>query len=123
MVLGGVPSASGPASAQKEIKSDMTHDRDGNGQELYQKQQKKKQKMTREQAVAAVSKMNAKQFMKDMSWTVDLVEDEGYFFALVVDSSANVIRKISEFDLWDSLDASYLNEKETSKGNLLRRTA
>jgi len=121
-ITNGVAPVAGP-SAQKEIKSEMTHDRDANGQEFFQKQQKKKQKMTREEAEKAVAQINAKHFMKDMHWVANLLEENGYFFAVVKDQSEVTIRKISEYDLWDALDVSYLTEIETSKGNLLRRTA
>jgi len=119
--VGGVSSA-GAANA-KAIKSEITHDRDGNGQEAYQRQQKKKQKMTKEDAEKAIGRINAKQFMSDMSWKAKLIDEDGFFYAIVEDSQQNIIRKIGEFDLWDALDASYLQDSDTSKGNLLKRTA
>lgn len=105
----------------KAIKSENTHDRDANGQQLYQKQQKKKEKMTREQAEKAIANLNAKHFMLDMKWVAVLVEDEGYFYAEVKDETQNLIRRLAEFDLWEVFDAP-VNETST-KGNLLKRTA
>lgn len=109
------------APETKAIKSENTHDRDANGQQLYQKQQKKKEKMTREQAEKAIANLNAKHFMVDMKWIAVLVEDEGYFYAEVKDQSENLIRKISEHDLWEVFDTP-VNET-SQKGNLLKRTA
>lgn len=119
--VGGVSSAG--AANSKAIKSEITHDRDGNGQEAYQKQQKKKQKMTKEDAEKAIGRINAKQFMSDMNWKAKLIDENGFFYAIVEDNQQNVIRKIGEFDLWDALDVSYLQDSDTSKGNLLKRTA
>ena len=105
----------------KAIKSENTHDRDANGQQLYQKQQKKKEKMTREQAEKAIANLNAKHFMLDMKWVAVLVDDEGYFYAELKDQSQNLIRKIAEHDLWEVFETP---ANETSqKGNLLKRTA
>ncbi|WP_409479223.1 hypothetical protein [Pseudobdellovibrio sp. HCB154] len=105
----------------KAIKSENTHDRDANGQQLYQKQQKKKEKMTREQAEKAIANLNAKHFMLDMKWVAVLVEDEGYFYAEVKDQSQNLIRKIAEHDLWEVFETP--TNETSQKGNLLKRTA
>jgi len=118
--VGGISSTS--AASNKTIKSEITHDRDGHGQEAYQ-QQKKKPKMSREEAEIAIGRLNAKHFMSDMKWTAVLLEEDGFFYAIVEDSQKNIIRKMSEFDLWDALDASFLQDADTSKGNLLKRTA
>lgn len=109
------------APETKAIKSENTHDRDANGQQQYQKQQKKKEKMTREQAEIAVANLNAKHFMLDMKWVATLLDDNGFFYAEVKDQEQNLIRKISEFDLWEVFETS--SNEPTQKGNLLKRTA
>lgn len=116
-LLNGITPTSG---VNRAIKSESTHDRDANGQALFQ-EQKKKKKMTREQAVNAITILNAKHFMLDMKWTALLVDDNGFYYAEVVDQDQKQIRKISEFDLWELLEPQ--TTTETQKGNLLKRTA
>ena len=119
-IINSLPSTQQP-SETKAIKSENTHDRDANGQQLYQKQQKKKEKMTREQAEKAIENLNAKHFMLDMKWVAVLVEDEGYFYAEVKDQNENLIRKIGEVDLWEVFETP--SNETSTKGNLLKRTA
>ena len=107
-------------SAEKTIKSESAADRDANGQQLYE-QKKKKEKMTREQAEKALQVLCAKSFMKDMSWKAKLIDEDGYFYALVTDSEDKTIRKIAEYDLWELLEVT--DSMASSKGNLLKRTA
>lgn len=120
-IINTLPTTKGVSAADKTIKSESTHDRDANGQAMYQKN-KKKEKMTREQALAAIANLNAKNFMTDMKWMACLVEDNGFFYAEVKDQNENVIRKLAEFDLWDVFETSS-NETTSQKGNLLKRTA
>ena len=105
---------------ERAIKSENTHERDADGQPFYQKQQKKKAKMSREQVERAITTLNAKHFMKDMNWTATLIDDNGFFYAEVKDPEGLIIRKMAEYDLWELLEAQ---ATETPKGNLLKRTA
>lgn len=108
------------SSAPKSIKSESSSsERDANGQMMFQKQQKK-QKMNREQVEKALQTLNAKAFMKDMHWVATLIDDNGFYYAEVKDPEGKIIRKISEHDMWDLLEVQSV---ETSKGNLLKRTA
>lgn len=109
------------SATDKAIKPESAHDRDANGQAQYQKQHKKKEKMSREQATIAVATLNAKPFMNDMKWVATLIEDNGFYYAEVKDQQENTIRKIAEFDLWELIESSSV--ENSSKGNLLRRTA
>lgn len=120
-IINSLPATQSANASEKTIKSEMTHDRDANGQAQYQKQQQKKEKMTREQAERAVAALNAKAFMTDMNWVAVLIDDNGFFYAEVKDKSENVIRKISEFDLWEVFEVS--SSTPSPKGNLLKRTA
>lgn len=115
-----LPATKGVNASEKAIKSESTHDRDANGQALYQKN-KKKEKMTREQAEKAIATLNAKSFMTDMKWIAVLIDDDGFYYAEVRDQTENVIRKISEFDLWEVFET--LSTENSQKGNLLKRTA
>lgn len=120
-IINSLPATRGADAAEKTIKSESTHDRDANGQAQYQKQHKKKEKMTREQASSAVTILNAKPFMTDMKWVAILIDDDGFYYAEVKDQQENIIRKISEFDLWEVFETS--SNEPSQKGNLLRRTA
>ena len=120
-IINTLPSTNAASAADKTIKSESTHDRDANGQSMYE-QNKKKQKMTREQAEKAIANLNAKHFMLDMKWVATLVDEEGYFYAEVKDPEDKVIRKIAEFDLWEMYETSSV-ETKSQKGNLLKRTA
>lgn len=107
----------------RSIKSDNTHDRDANGQQFYDQQQKKKNttKMSKEQFLRALAILNEKAFMKEMSWTaVELIDGE-HFYAEVRDLELNTIRKISEFDLWELFED--VRPGEEKKGQLLKKVA
>lgn len=119
-IINSLPATKGANASEKAIKSEMTHDRDANGQAMYQKN-KKKEKMSREQAEKAIATLNAKTFMTDMKWVAVLIDDNGFFYAEVKDQEQNVIRKIAEFDLWDVFDLP--TAENSQKGNLLKRTA
>lgn len=119
-IINSLPATKGANASEKTIKSESTHDRDANGQAQYQKN-KKKEKMTREQAEKAIVLLNAKPFMTDMKWVAVLIDDNGFYYAEVKDQQENVIRKIAEFDLWDVFEAA--TTENSQKGNLLKRTA
>lgn len=119
-IINSLPATKGANASEKTIKSEMTHDRDANGQAMYQKN-KKKEKMTREQAEKAIENLNAKHFMTDMKWAAVLVDEDGFYYAEVKDQTDNVIRKIAEFDLWEVFETPAA--EHTQKGNLLKRTA
>lgn len=119
-IINSLPATKGVNASERTIKSESTHDRDANGQAMYQKN-KKKEKMNREQAEKAIATLNAKIFMTDMNWVAVLIDDNGFYYAEVKDQRDNVIRKIAEFDLWEVF-ATPATE-HTQKGNLLKRTA
>ena len=120
-IINSLPATKEASASEKAIKSESTHDRDANGQAQYQKQHKKKEKMSREQATIALATLNAKPFMNDMKWVAKLIDDNGFYYAEVKDHEQNTIRKIAEFDLWELIESSSI--ENSSKGNLLRRTA
>ena len=112
-----------PANAvnkpERQIKMDNTQDRDANGQQAYQKE-RKKEKMTDEQFEKAIAILREKNFIKDMSWVVLAIEENGCKFACVQDLEGQVIRKIIEFELWEMFDDVKPDE---TKGQLLKKTA
>lgn len=118
-IMSGVSATNSIQKADRQIKSDNTNDRDANGQMLYQKQ-KKKEKMTPEQFEKALALLNQKSFMKDMNWmAIEFLENE-VRYAEVRDSNGEVIRRLSEYDMWELFDDVSVDQ---NKGNLLKRTA
>jgi hypothetical protein len=111
--------ATSVAKVDRQIKTDNASDRDANGQQFYQKENKK-EKMTQEQFDKAIAKLREKNFVKDMNWVVMAVTEAGLKYALIQDPAGQSIRKIIEFDLWEVFDE--LKTEET-KGQLLKKTA
>lgn len=105
---------------ERQIKSDGSHDRDPNGQYFYQKK-KNKNKMTDEQFDKALEILNKKKFMLDMGWTAKKTVVDEIKFAEITDSLNQVIRTISEFDMWEMFSEE--SPAENGKGQLLKRTA
>lgn len=118
-ILSGVNSKDSSRPIEKSIKADESHDRDANGQALFQRQVKK-EKMTREQAEKAIQLLNEKPFMKEMSWVATLIEEDSYYFAEVKNPTGELIRRISEMGLWELFDVT---TSDPHKGNLLKRVA
>lgn len=102
------------------IKSEMAHDRDANGQQFYQRQQKKKERMTQKTFDKAIAALKEKSFVKDMNWMIETCEENGIKYALVQDTSGKVIRRIMEGDLWDVFDVT---EQDRGRGNLINKAA
>lgn len=109
-----------PLKTEKTIKSDSTTDRDANGQYFHNK--KKQQKaMTDEQFDQALDILNKKTFMLEMNWTAKKVVNDEIKYAEVTNTSGEVIRTISEFDMWDLFSDEGSVEK--NKGQLLKKIA
>jgi hypothetical protein len=115
----GTKSVDGVQKKERVIKSDNAEDRDANGQELYFKN-KKKQRMTLEQFRRALILLNAKPFMLDMNWIAYEIIENDFFFAEVKSEDGTIIRRMSEFDMWDLFDEKPLDE---NKGQLLKKSA
>lgn len=109
-----------PTKTEKTIKSDGTTDRDAQGQYFHNKK-KKLQAMTDEQFEQALANLNKKSFMTEMSWTAKKVMKDEVKYAEVTNASGEVIRTISEFDMWDIFSDEGLVEK--NKGQLLKKIA
>ena len=105
---------------ERQIKTDNADERDANGQEQYQKQQKRKEKMSQEQFDKAIALLREKHFIKDMSWMVLAVLDNEMKYALVQDKNGKEIRRISEYDLWEIFEDPSVDQ---TKGQLLKKTA
>lgn len=118
-ITNGPSAAESVQKKERLIKSENTEERDANGQELYSKQQQKK-KMSKEQFQIALDLLNKKTFMTDMKWTAFEVIEGDFFYAEVRSESGEVIRRMSEFDLWEVFEDYSVNE---NKGQLLKKTA
>ena len=109
------------SSIERPIKSsESSPEKDANGQQFYSRQQQKKEKMSDEQFEKAILLLKEKQFMKDMNWLVEIIEDNGLRYAWVKDQAGTTIRRIAEYDLWEMFDSS---QQVPNKGQLLKKTA
>ncbi|MBN8537542.1 MAG: hypothetical protein J0M15_10860 [Deltaproteobacteria bacterium] len=100
------------------IKSDIAHDRDGNGQQTYDQNKKHHEPMTDDQIKMALEHLKNLPFVKEHKWVIQLLIENEKRYVLVLGNLGEVIRKIPEADLWTlPLDL------EDKKGQLLKKTA
>lgn len=103
---------------ERSIKSDMSHDRDANGQQTSDQNQKHNEPMTEEMLEQSMEHLRQLPAIKEHNWTVELLIENGRKFVVVKDSFLTVIRRIPELEMWTlPLDAG------ANKGNLLKKTA
>ncbi len=119
LISGGLKSTKDINQKERPIKSDNTEDRDANGQEFYSKN-KKRQRMTLEQFKKALAILNQKPFMLEMKWLAHEVCENDFYFADVISADGIVIRRMSEFDLWEMFEEQPV---DTNKGQLLKKSA
>ena len=119
LISGGIKPSDSVQKTERTIKSDNTQERDANGQELYSKN-KKQQRMTAEQFKRALAILNLKAFMLEMKWQAFEVIENEFFYAEVKSSDGTMIRRMSEFDMWELFEEKSVDE---NKGQLLRKTA
>lgn len=119
LISGGIKPSEGVQKNERVIKSDTTNERDANGQELYFKN-KKKQRMTKDQFDRALAILNQKPFMVEMKWRAFAVNENDFFFAEVKSEDGTVIRRMSEFDMWELFEEKSVDE---TKGQLLKKSA
>lgn len=102
----------------RTIKSDSAHDRDANGQQLFDDQKKKHEPMSEEQIEKCLEHLRNLPAVKEHNWIIELSFIEDRRFVLVKDTSGTVIRKFPESDLW-----TLPTDLDDPKGQLLRKTA
>jgi hypothetical protein len=119
LVVGGLKPSDTVQKTERTIKSENTEERDANGQEMYSKN-KKKQRMTAEQFQKALAILNEKPFMIEMKWQAFEVIENDFFYAEVKSTDGTLIRRMSEFDMWELFEEKSVDE---NKGQLLRKTA
>ncbi len=104
--------------AERLIKFDETHDRDANGQQAFDQNQKdKKPPMTDEQLEKAMDHLRNLAATKEHKWQVKLEISESGKHILICDNLGNTIRRIPEIELWS------LPTDHSTKGQLLHRAA
>lgn len=112
---------SGLTQVDRSIKSENTQDRDANGQQFYDKQKKRRQRMTPEQFQRAIAILNEKPWLQEMSWKAFEITEDDLLYAEVRDVNNSVIRRISEYDMWELFEE--VRPGEEKKGQLLKKTA
>ncbi len=104
----------------RAIKSEITSDRDGNGQmQQGEKDQTPDREMTQAEFEKAISKVEAFPGLKEKGFTVEGELSGSKRFVIVKDSEGAVVRRIPERDLWSLFDGP----PDSAKGNLLSKTA
>lgn len=103
---------------ERAIKSDMTHDRDANGQQTFDQNQKQHEPMTDEQLKMALEHLKNLPFVKEHNWAIELVQEERRRFVLVKGHQGEIIRKFPEADLW-----TLPVDLDDKKGQLLKKSA
>lgn len=108
-----------PDKVERTIKSDMTQDRDANGQQPQDDSQKKHDEpMSEEQLNKCLEHLRQLPAVKENNWQIELSEIEGRRFVLVLDPQGTLIRRFPESDLW-TLPVDLADHK----GQLLKKTA
>lgn len=119
MVSAPIRKKEGQVQVDRTIKSDSTHDRDANGQQLYQQNKKQQQgPMSDEQFKKAIEYLEALSSVKEHGWVVDTVVEESKRFVLVKDNLGTIVRRIPEAELW-----SLPFDKDVRTGQLLKKSA
>lgn len=103
---------------EKAIKSDSTSDRDANGQQAGGGEQQQREPMTDEQLKKALEQLRNLSGVKEHNWSVELSVIENKKFAVVKDTSGNIIRRIPELDLWTLPEGN-----ESGKGQIFKKSA
>lgn len=103
----------------KELKSDSTTDRDGNGQMPFGGGgQEQHGPMSDEQMKRALEHLRSLAAVKEHNLTVELVENEGKRMVLIKEPDGKLVRRIMEAELWTLQAVS-----GSDKGQLLRKMA
>lgn len=119
-IIGNAANDIRPAKqAERAIKSDITHDRDANGQQAFSgNQQQHREPMSDEQLEVFLERLRDLPGVKEHHWKIEVEKSPTGLFVLVKDNLGAVIRRIPEADLW-SLEA----DAERANGHLLKKTA
>ena len=115
------PSIRPAEKVDRSIRSDMTRDRDANGQQAWDDGQgsEKREPMSEEQLKRAMEHLAQLPVVRENKWSVQLQTDrEGVRSVVIKDNLGTLIRRIPEAELW-----SLPLESPEPKGHLFKRTA
>ncbi len=120
MVSSPIRNKDGIQKVDRSIKSDSAHDRDANGQQLYDQNKKKHPDgpLSEEQFKKAVEYLEALTSVKEHNWKVETVVEENKKFVQIKDNLGNLVRRIPESELW-----SLPFDKDVRTGQLLKKSA
>lgn len=102
----------------RTIKSDSAHDRDANGQQTFDQNQNHHEPMTDEQLKMALEHLKNLPFVKEHNWSIELIEEDGKRFVMVMSQQGELIRRFPEADLW-----TLPVDLDDKKGQLLKKSA
>ncbi len=109
-------------ASEKSIKAGNTTDRDANGQMARdQKQEEPKPPMTEEQLNSAVELIKNLPGIKEHQLKVELVNQNGRNFVILIEADGKVLRRIPEHELWSLPDID--STSPDKKGQILRKSA
>lgn len=115
------PSIRPTEKVDRSIRSDVTHDRDPNGQQAWGdgKGSEHREPMTDEQLKKAIEHLAQLPVVREHKWTVQLqVAADGSRSVMLKDNLGTLIRRIPEVELW-----SLPFQSPEPKGHLFKRTA
>lgn len=119
MVTSPIRANEGAPKVDRTIKSDSTHDRDANGQQLFDQNKKQQQgPMSDEQFKKAVEYLENLPSIKEHSWRVEQFLEGTVRFLLVKDNLGQLVRRIPESELW-----TLPFDKDVRTGQLLKKSA
>lgn len=113
-----IPTIRPAEKVDRSIHSDMTRDRDGNGQQTFGEQQQQRDPMSDEQLQKVLEHLKNLAAVKEHHWTVELVVVDEKKYVFIKDNLGTLIRRIPEVDLWN-----LMTDDQTPKGQLLKKTA
>lgn len=115
------PSIRPTEKVDRTIRSDITHDRDANGQQAWDDGQgsQHREPMSDEQLKKAMEHLAQLPVVRENKWTVQLqTAADGSRSVVLKDNLGTLIRRIPESELW-----SLPLESPEPKGHLFKRTA
>lgn len=117
-LTGNIPSEMRPVQqVDRAIKSDQTHDRDANGQQMFSQDQQHHEPMSDEQLEKCLDHLRNLSGVKEHNWIIELENAPEGKFVLVRDNLGTLIRRIPELELWT------LETDDKFNGHLLKKTA
>ncbi|MFN8791766.1 MAG: hypothetical protein ACK5Y2_09975 [Bdellovibrionales bacterium] len=109
---------SGPPKVDRSVKSDVTHDRDANGQQFTGEDRRRHESMSEEQLKKAMEYLQNLPSVKESKWSIETILENEKRYVLVKDNLGTLIRRIPESELW-----TLPFDKDVRTGQLLKKSA